>query len=143
MNGPVYVTGSLRNPRVPELSAYLRANDIDVFDDWYAAGPIADDSWRDYELARGHDYVEALRGYAAEHIYNFDRHHLNRAAAGVLLTPAGKSCHLELGYLAGQQKPTFILLDRDYDRWDVMYRFATSVVWTPDELCREIHTHLR
>ncbi len=47
--------------------------------------------------------------------------------AGVLVLPAGKSGHLELGYLIGQGKPAYIWMPEEPDRWDVMYRFADAV----------------
>lgn len=124
----IYLIGSLRNPRVPQVAKELRAAGHDVFDDWYAAGPEADDYWQAYEIGRGHNFQEALDGYAAYHVYNFDRFHLDRCSVGVLLLPAGKSGHLELGYMAGQGKETYIVLDRQPDRYDVMYRFARKVV---------------
>src|SRR5258706_9150607 len=97
----VYLIGSLRSPRVPKVAEELRAAGYEVFDDWYAAGPEADDYWQRYEQAKGHTYAEALAGYAANHVFNFDRTRLMRADAGVLVLPAGKSGHLELGYLVG------------------------------------------
>lgn len=121
----IYLTGSLRNEQVPIIAEELRRNlDCDVFDDWYAAGPRADDHWKEYEEGRGHTYQEALEGYAANHVFEYDRFHLNRCDIGVLVMPAGKSSHLELGYLAGQRKPVFILMDTP-DRWDVMARYAS------------------
>jgi len=55
---------------------------------------------------------------------------------GVLMLPAGRSGHLELGQIMGDRKPGFILLDEDYDRWDVMYRKAVKsgggVFWAND-----------
>lgn len=124
----VYLIGSLRNPIIPALGEEIRKLGYDVFDDWHAAGPEADDEWRRYEKERGHSYIQALEGYAAKHVFEFDKRHLDSADVGVLVLPAGKSGHLELGYLIGQQKPTAILLDQDYDRYDVMYRFAEAVV---------------
>ena len=121
----IYLIGSLRNPLVPEVAEHLRAYDFEVFDDWYAAGPEADDYWQKYEIARGHSYAEALQGYAARHVFDFDCRHLNRCDIGVLLLPAGKSGHLELGYMAGLGKPTAILLDKVPERYDVMYQFAS------------------
>lgn len=103
-----------------------------------AAGPEADDYWQKYEQQRGHSYSEALKGYAARHVYEFDNHHLNTSDVGVLVLPAGKSGHLELGYLCGQFKPTFILLDKDPERFDVMYQFATAVCNNLDELINEL-----
>jgi hypothetical protein len=130
----IYLIGSLRNPKVGEIANALREQDYEVFDDWMAAGPEADDYWRDYEKARGHTFKQALRGHAANHVYRFDRSHLERADIGVLVLPAGKSGHLELGWLLGQGKPGYILLQGDPERFDVMYLFATGVCNTLEEL---------
>lgn len=123
----IYLIGSLRNPKVPKLAQILRGQGYEVFDDWYAAGPEADDHWQAYEKSRGHSLVAALDGYAAYHVFHYDKFHLERADAAVLVLPAGKSSHLELGYVIGLGKPGFILLDGEPDRYDVMYRFATGV----------------
>jgi nucleoside 2-deoxyribosyltransferase len=61
----------------------------------------------------------------AQHIFLFDKHYLDQSDVGVLLAPAGKSAYLELGYLTGQGKPTFIVQEKDPERWDVMAAFAT------------------
>ncbi len=134
----VYLIGSLRNPVVPEVAAYLRDGGFEVFDDWYAAGPEADDYWQKYETQRGHTYAEALKGYAAKHVYEFDLWHLNRCDIGVLLLPAGKSGHLELGYMIGQGKPGFVLFDKVPDRYDVMYQFAQSIAMSKEELLEQL-----
>lgn len=120
----IYLVGSLRNPLIPAIASELRDEGHEVFDDWYAAGPEADDYWQKYEKGRGRSYAEALDGFAAEHVFQFDRYHLNQAQAVVLVLPAGKSGHLEFGYCVGQGKPGFILLDKEPERYDVMYRFA-------------------
>lgn len=129
----IYLIGSLRNARVPEIANELRADGHEVFDDWYAAGPEADDKWRDYEKGRGHSFRQALSGYAARHVFTYDRGHLSRANAVVLVLPCGKSGHLELGWAIGRGAPGFILLDSP-ERWDVMYLFADGVVETVEEL---------
>jgi nucleoside 2-deoxyribosyltransferase len=130
----------LRNEAIPEIANRLEAAGFEVFADWFAAGPIADDSWKAYEKARGKTYKEALNGYAAKHVFDFDLYHLNRSNAGVLVLPAGKSGHLELGYLMGQGKPGYILFDKEPDdfRWDVMYKFAKGVCFNVDELIEEL-----
>lgn len=125
--------GSLRSERVRAVAAALRAYRQEVFDDWHAAGPEADDIWQKYEQARGHTYREALQGAHATDVFQFDRRHLDRASAGVLVMPAGKSGHLELGYLIGQGKPGYILLEQEPERWDIMYRFATGVFYSVDD----------
>ena len=131
----VYLIGSLRNEKVPELAKRLRADlGIDVFDDWFAAGPEADDFWKSYELDRGHTYAQALEGYAARHVFTFDKHHLDTSDAAVLMLPAGRSGHLELGYFVGTGRPGYILLDGEDSRFDVMYQFATAVCHSEEEL---------
>ena len=130
----IYLIGSLRNPEIPSIADKLRFAGHEVFDDWHAAGPEADDYWRDYEIQRGHSFVQALDGYAANHVYEYDRYHIGRSDAAVLVLPAGKSGHLELGYAIGLGKLGYILLDKTPDRYDVMYRFAKGVVASIDEL---------
>ena len=135
----IYLIGSLRHARVREVSSALRDQGYDVFDDWHAAGPAADDIWREYEQEREHGYLEALDGFHAQHVFKFDQYHLNRCTMGVLVLPAGRSGHLELGVMLGQGKPGFILLEgKDPERWDVMYKFATAVVSNIDDLIAEV-----
>ncbi|MDP2695646.1 MAG: hypothetical protein Q8O87_00100 [bacterium] len=133
----VYLIGSLRNPEVPKIVKRIRELGFDVFDDWYAAGPEADDKWRDYEKARGRTYNEALKGLAANHVYHFDLKHLDECDIAVLYLPAGKSGHLELGYAIGRGKIGYILLDNP-ERWDVMYLFAEGVFHSFGELEKEL-----
>jgi len=134
----IYLIGSLRNPAVPEFANELREFGFDVFDDWFAPGPAADDFWRDYEKVRGHSYGEALKGYAARHIFEFDKFHVDRCDAGIMLMPAGKSGHLELGYMLGKGKPGYILFDQEPERYDVMYQFATGIFFKKEDLFKEI-----
>lgn len=130
----VYLIGSLRNPDIPVIASQLRKTGHEVVDDWFAAGPEADDKWRNYEKARGRTYPQALReGLAADHVFRFDLFHVERADAGVLVSPCGKSGFLELGYMLGRGKKGYILLDSP-DRWDVMFKFATNVYTSLDEL---------
>lgn len=119
-----YLIGSLRNERISEIGNTLRASGINIFDSWFAAGPLADDCWRDYEQARGHDFPKALRGYAAQHVFEFDKRHLDRTDGAILCLPAGRSGHLELGYVIGSGKPGYILMEGEPERFDVMYAFT-------------------
>jgi hypothetical protein len=131
----VYLVGSLRDKNVPIVGEKLRqGTGYEVFDQWWTASEDADDWLRDYFKFRGLSYKDAIHSYAAKHIFEFDKHHLDRADAGVLLMPAGKSCHLELGYLAGQGKKTYVLFDKEPERVDIMYNFATDVFFNIDDL---------
>ena len=105
----VYVIGSLRDPNIPKVSELIRRDGHDVFDDWYAAGPEADDYWQRYEQAKGVHYKDALKGKAARNVFDFDHRHLDAADAAVLVLPCGKSGHLELGWMLGKGKLGFVL----------------------------------
>jgi hypothetical protein len=130
----LYLIGSLRNPEVPKIANILRAEGHEVFDQWYGAGPNADDCWQEYCKNKGMNYKEALADHGAQHVYNFDRTFLTRSDTVVLVLPAGKSGHLELGWALGQGKRGFILLDGEPERYDVMYNFATGVCLNLQEL---------
>lgn len=141
MISSVYVLGSLKNPAIPKVAAALRGVGLDVFDDWYAAGYEADDKWAEYERKRGRSYGAALGGYAAEHVFNYDKSHIDRCDASVLVAPAGRSAHLELGYAIGSGKCGFVYFPTEPERWDVMYRFADAVVFDIDTLLDAIRAH--
>jgi hypothetical protein len=135
----IYVMGSLRNPKVPEIVRSMRlAGIVDTWAEWFAAGDGADDAWRDYEQSQGRSYIEALDGDAAQHVFEFDFDHLRDADAVVLVAPAGKSAHLELGWALGHGKPGYILLDGEPERWDVMALFATGIFESLSDLIREL-----
>lgn len=130
----VYIIGALRNDRIPEVGAAIRSLGLEAFNDWHSAGPDADDFLRDHYRSRGCSYKEGIYSHAAKHIFNFDKYHLDRSHAGVLVMPAGKSAHLEMGYLIGQGKPVFILFDKEPERFEVMHNFATDIFFDLNEL---------
>lgn len=130
----VYVAGSLKNRQIPGFSNELKEQGFEPFSDWFSPGPDADDYWRDYSKVRGWNYQQALESYIAKNIFDFDKFHLDRCDATVLLMPAGKSAHLELGYTIGKGKPGFILFDGEPDRYEVMVQFATGVFFKKEDL---------
>lgn len=134
----IYIIGSMRNPEIPILANDLRKNGFNVFDDWYSPGPEADDKWQEYEKQRGRHYKEAIRGHHARTVFNFDKSHLDDCDAGILVMPAGRSGHIELGYLAGQKKTTYVLFDKEPERFDVMYQFVDDIFFSKKELIDEL-----
>lgn len=124
MNKSIYLIGSLRNDKIPPLGVTLRKLGFDVFDDWHGAGPEADDHWRNYERIRGRHYYQAIQSQAATNTFGLDYRNLNRCDIGVLVMPAGKSAHLELGYMLGKGKRCYVLFEEVPERWDLMYRFV-------------------
>lgn len=123
----IYLIGSLRNEYIPRLADQLREDGYDVFDDWHCPGPQADEYWHDYEVFRGRKFTEALAGKHAWNVFNYDKGNLDASSTAVLVCPAGKSAHLELGYCVGRGIRTAILLDKEPERFDIMYRFADTV----------------
>jgi nucleoside 2-deoxyribosyltransferase len=134
----IYLIGSLRNPAVPDVARTLRAAGFEVFNDWHSAGPDADDHLRDHYRERGHSYEETLHSKAALHIFEFDLMWLDACDAAVMMMPAGKSAHLELGYVIGQGKPGYILMDGEPERVDVMHNFADGVFTNIEDLISEM-----
>jgi len=134
----VYLVGSMRNPEVLEVARQLRAYGFDVFDDWISPGADTDEEWYAYEKQRGRSFTDALQGEHAQNVFQFDKRHIDAADLLVLILPAGKSAHMELGYAIGQGKPGYILLDGEPERFDVMYAFATGVCNTLGELMEQI-----
>ena len=133
----LYLIGSLRNTAIPEIGKRLREEaGLDVFDDWWGAGPQADDCWKDYEEKRGRTYRDAIYGHAARNVFYFDLLHLQRCHAAMLVMPAGKSAHLELGWLLGKGREGYVIWPNGEpakDRWDVMYQFASGLFFSVEE----------
>src|SRR5690606_16841454 len=96
-------------------------------------------SWQEYEKGKRVSYADALRMPAAQNVFQFDKKHLDMADAAVLVMPAGKSGHLELGYMAGKGKPTYVLFDQEPERWDVMLAFCNGIAFSVDTLMEMLH----
>lgn len=142
MSKVIYLVGSLRNPIIPNVALSLRDMGFEVFDDWWSASEDADEWWQRHENLKGNTYRDAIHGHHADCVFEFDYKHLNRADIGVLVLPAGKSGHLEFGWLVGRGKTGFILFDEEPSRFDIMYRFANDVCFSMDELKEKLKTHL-
>lgn len=133
----IYIIGALRNARIPFVAKELEeATGYEVFADWFSPGPDADDFLRDYVRTRMPEagIKDILATHAAKHVFEFDKYHLDRSDAAVLVMPGGKSAHLELGYVRGCGKPGFVLFDQEPERVDVMYQFASGVATSVPEL---------
>ncbi len=135
----IYLIGSLRNPEVRAVAWRLRDAGHEVFDDWHAAGPQADDIWQAYEEERGRSYKEALNAPFARNAFALDVRHIEEADAVIMLMPCGKSGHLELGFALGREKLGYILFpDGEPERWDLMYNFADGIFFDVRALIEEL-----
>lgn len=131
----IYVIGSLKKDRPKQVANLLREKGWEVFDDWGATAYDQDTHWTRYEReGRGRSFREALEGKAAVNAFEFDYTHLIQCRAAVMVMPCGKSGHLELGWVIGRYKPGFILLDGEPAEYELMYKFATGIAYTEEEL---------
>src|SRR5574341_298278 len=135
----IYLIGSMRNRRIIAIAKTLRSAGHEVYDDWIAPGEEADDKWQEYERARGRTYVEALRGWHAQHVHHFDMWHLTQADAVVLVMPAGKSAFWELGWATGSGKKTYMLIEEEPERFDIMPCQCDGFFSTLEELMEGIN----
>lgn len=130
----VYIIGSLANEEVPKIANRLRECGHEVFDQWYGASKHADVAWTEYSKAKGMNFKQALQDHGAQTVFNFDKRFLDLCEVAVLVLPAGKSGHIELGYCLGKGKRGYILLNEEPQKYDVMYAFATDVFYSIEEL---------
>lgn len=130
----IYLIGSLKNKWISEVAGALRGLGYDVFDDWRSPGPDADDHLRDYYRERGFNYREIMESYSARQIFEYDKKHLDRCDCAIMVMPAGKSGHFELGTVIGAGKPGYILFDAEPDRVDIMHGFATGIFLNMEEM---------
>lgn len=137
----IYIIGALKNQEVVSLANELTAEGFEAFADWITPGPEADTFLLNYAKARGLNYKQAMQSYAAKHVFEFDKYHIDRCDAVVMLMPCGKSGHLELGYARGQGKPGFILFDKEPERFDVMYQFASDIFFSKTDLFDELEKY--
>lgn len=123
----IYLIGALKNPAVPTLAMALRDAGHEVCDEWYSPGPETDEFWRQHCKYRNLTFTQALETPHAKHVFAFDKLHIDKADAVVMLMPCGRSGHLEFGYSIGTGKRGYILMPGEPERYDVMYKFATGV----------------
>lgn len=139
MKKKIYIIGALKNNEITNIAAELRPKnnspdgvennnpdmvEYDVFDQWITPGPDADQYLFEYAKKRGWNYKEALTCDAARNNFDFDKRHIDSADIVVMVMPAGKSAHLELGYSIGMGKEAHILFDKEPERFDLMYNFV-------------------
>ena len=123
----IYLISSLKHVQIPQIANDLEAEGYSVFAEWYGPGPEADDFFKKYQKERNRTYKQALKSFAATHIFEFDLHHIINSRIGLLVMPCGKSGHLELGYMIGQGKPGIIYFpdgEPESSRWDLMLQFC-------------------
>lgn len=140
----IYVAASWRTDRQPAVVAALREAGHTVYDfrnpapgnngfHWSQVAP----HWNREARLPAEEYRNTLyENPRCQEGFNFDMNALREADALVLVMPAGRSAHLELGYAIGAKKATMILLEDPIDGPDLMHLAADLLLDDLDHLVR-------
>lgn len=140
----VYVGGSMRNRKgVLEVAKALEEAGVETFHSWINPGEETDDKWQEWQKSLGRDYFAAMKDPHVANVFNFDKLWLRKSDAFVMVGPAGKSAHAELGFMYGCGKPTVVLMEEEPERWDIMCpAFAWEMARTKEEVVEFIKRRL-
>lgn len=139
----IYLASSWRNEAQPKAVTLLRNAGHLVYDfrNPENARPFR---WTGIDLVHGR-YVEAERfrtallAYpTASHSFLSDARAMRWADICVMLLPCGRSAHVELGWMSGAGKQTFIVLDEEPEP-ELMYLFADHICLSIDEVIHTLH----
>lgn len=131
----VYVASSWRNKHFPDVISEIMDAGFDAYD---FRSANANFSWNDLEHTavtidgtewRTDEFVQSLTDPRAIKAFDNDMDALKKADACVLVMPAGRSAHLELGYAVGRGKPTAIYLTEPMEP-ELMAKMAGSICLT-------------
>lgn len=153
----IYLASSWRNPYQPNVVELLRGAGHEVYDFRHPPGGDhlgfswgdVDPEWRSWDVDR---YLAGLQHPIAVAGFESDFGAMQWADAGVVLLPCGRSAHLEAGWLLGQGKPLWIVLDEAElpvreavfghqaagSNPELMYRMATGIVRDAGELVERL-----
>ena len=138
MEKVIYLIGALKNWKVIDIAKKLRTEGFEVFDSWISPGPEADEYLRKYSKRRGLSHKEIMNDWSVKHIFEFDKFHLDRCDIAIMVMPCGKSGHIEFGYSVGKGKKSYILFNKEPNKYDIMHRFANDIFYDLNELIKEL-----
>jgi hypothetical protein len=138
----IYVASSWRNERQPEVVARLRDAGHEVYDfknpepgnhgfHWSEIDP----NWKNWDMKT---YKDCLYHPIAEKGFNRDFQAMQWADACVCVHPCGRSAHLELGWFAGADKYTFLLLADGEP--ELMTKMCDFICTSIDEVISKLKT---
>jgi hypothetical protein len=134
MSKKIYLATSWKNPHYYGVYKTLLKAGHTVYDfrregfGWESTDPNWKEKFDDFEA-----YMNALVSQTAVDGFLRDFGAMEWADTGVLLTPCGRSAHLELGWMVGKKKPCYILLTEPQE-WELMYLLADKIVNSTDAL---------
>ena len=132
----IYVASSWRNADQPQVVKALRASRHDVYD--FRHPEIGNNGfhWSDidtnWKLWTPEEFKNGLNNPIAVDGFALDFDAMKWANTCVLLTPCGRSAHLEAGYFVGAGKTLIILLSDGEP--ELMYSMASRICTSLDEV---------
>jgi hypothetical protein len=133
-DAPVYVASSWRNVLLDNVNARLRRAGVATYDfretdgfHWQDVFPEWGDDWPHNGEMDAPMVLAGMQAEPAGRGFQRDLHALYACGALILVLPCGNSAHLELGYAAGQNKPTCVLLPDGTVRPDLMWKVADLI----------------
>ena len=136
----VYVASSWRNEKQPKVVEALRKEGFDVYDFHNSEPDDQGFHWSEIDLKwkewTPEQFVEALKHPLAYTAYKKDFVAMQGSDVLVLVTPCGKSTHLEAGWARGAGKRTVALLSDGEPElmYNLIDHFCTSVGGVVDTL---------
>lgn len=110
----IYVASSWRNKYQPDVVRVMRNAGHEVYDFRNPRPGNHGFAWsqidENYEQWTVREYREALGDPVAVQGFQSDASAMMWADAGILVLPSGRSSHLEIGFMAGENKKTFIYM---------------------------------
>lgn len=138
----VYVASSWRNERQPEVVKVLREAGHEVYDFRNPDGGTDDSSgfswssidpnWQNWNASQ---HLAALANPLAKEGFKKDFDAMKWADICVLVTPSGRSAHIEAGWMQGSGRPVIALLDNaNPQEPNLMYGCFTVCITELDQL---------
>lgn len=137
----IYLASSWRNEQQPLMVDLLRTEGHEVYD--FRNPPTSTGfAWSELDLNwknwTAKEYVQNLKKPRAIEGFNSDFNAMHWADTGVLLLPCGRSAHLEIGWMSGMGKRTFVLT-RDGEEPELMALMCTKICTSAKELFQALN----
>lgn len=137
MKRRIYVASSWRNAYQPDIVKELRSEGHEVYDFRNPQPGSNGFSWRqispDWESWTAPEMIKGLDHELARHGFGLDWDAMNWSDTVVLVTPCGRSAHLELGWGVGAGRKTAVLMLEDQEP-ELMYKMVDLLTPSLEEL---------
>jgi hypothetical protein len=141
----IYVASSWRNDMQPVVVSELRRRGHQVFDFRDASAGVSPFRWTDGNADdSGWSPVEQQVAWMRSDVraaFHRDMSALSQSEATLLVAPAGRSAHLELGWAAAAHQKTAVLLAEGQP--ELMYGMVDAVCTSVSELCAVVEAWSR